>query len=230
MSMEFVDVERYSAPSFKGSRSFENLTHSKTSSSSSTVLSPLDPLVVSDCCYSECFRTYPLAPGQIYPVNNRPYSITRSTLFSDSERRKASVNSISAKSAFTTASQWSDQTSRRTAKNRLSNAISVNTDLKHQYGLLMKLFAFLGILIPPFWIAGATIAHFIVRDSLDDLQADEYLLGTSNTLPQPTVWCWDTVKSTGTIKFWIWLNELLGLVAFVELSALIIGAILLILL
>lgn len=229
MSMQFVDIERPPAPSFKGSRSFESLTHSKNSSSSSTILSPLDPLIVSDCCYADCFRTYPLAPGQIYPVNKRPYSITHSTLFSDTDR-KTSVNSISAKSAFTTASQWSDESSRRTTKKRLSNALSVNTGLKHQYGLLLKLFAILGILIPPFWIAGATIAHFIVRDSLDDLQADEYLFGTSNNLPQPTVWCWETVKSVGSIKFWIWLNELLGLVAFIELSALIVGVVLLLLL
>lgn len=94
----------------------------------------------------------------------------------------------------------------------------------------MKLFAFIGIVIPPFWIAGATIAHFVVRDSLDDLQADEYLFGTSNNLPQPTVWCWETVKSVGTIKFWIWLNELLGLVAFVELLVIIITLLTLILL
>lgn len=222
--MDRIDIEKRSV-----------IATGQSSCCTTDTLPPLDPVLLAEFGIGKRQYTPPL-PGQILPISSRPYSITPSFVeqevcASDHQRKTSSNSGVTSFSAFTTTppeTKIFNNSSNQgfcSYHKRCSNALSITTALPLHYGLLLKILLITGILIPPIWIICGSISYFIIRKHLDDLEADEYLLGITTTtgndnVPSP-IWSWNTVQKFGTIKFWMWLSEFLAMFTLFELCTLL---------
>lgn len=116
---------------------------------------------------------------------------------------------------------------------RTGTSISVvaKSNVEKQYTVLLVTMLILGVVIPPFWITGGLLGHFVIRTRMYELERDTYILGTGNHCDlqfahkrDENVWL--VLTKFHGIKFWVILSEIFAIVALVELALIVTLAVL----